>query len=134
MIRFIDLGKQCCPGEVRIDKWSREFAFYNTNTDAFVNIYGDETWDCWKDFEECVRLAGLSGDDSYRSLCPPWVFEAPPLGGNFDARGITDHTPITDTLRIAGLLKILGSLSSAHKREVDEVLEGVIAPLLERKL
>ena len=46
VIRFIDLGRQIGLD----DQWPREFAFYDTVTDTFVNFKGSETWETVDDF------------------------------------------------------------------------------------
>jgi len=43
MIRFIDLTDQICDGE-------REFAWFDTITDRFLEFSTFQTWDNWKDF------------------------------------------------------------------------------------
>ena len=48
MLRFIDLTGQITSGF--------EFAWYDTVTDKFVAFNGIQTWDCWEDFEEDVKL------------------------------------------------------------------------------
>lgn len=60
MIRFIDLKGQ-------IDDDPR-FAFYDTITDMFVNLDGDQTWDCVNDFRKDFRLAKPEGLDLDRCL------------------------------------------------------------------
>ena len=45
MIRFIDLGDQILEGQ-------REFAWFDTVTDTFEEVNGNQTWDTWEEFEE----------------------------------------------------------------------------------
>jgi len=44
VIRFIDLGDQILEG-------TREFAWWDTITDEFLEFSGDQAWETWKDFE-----------------------------------------------------------------------------------
>jgi hypothetical protein len=71
MIRFIDLGRQISCGG------AREFAFYNTIPDMFVDFGGSgcQTWNCWEDFKEAFHLQdGYNDLDRFKVLCPEWVF------------------------------------------------------------
>ena len=71
MIRFIDLGSQ-----IGIDDtWPREFAWFNTVTDTFLNFGGSETWYSWDDFEGDWTSESAFTLERLRSLCQPWVFE-----------------------------------------------------------
>ena len=46
MIRFIDLGDQItCDG-------TKEFAWYDTIKDVFIELCGNQTWDNWEEFEQ----------------------------------------------------------------------------------
>lgn len=65
MIRFIDLGEQICEGV-------REFAFYNTINDQFINCDGIETFDSWEVFQTLYKGDEL---ERFKSLCQLWVFE-----------------------------------------------------------
>lgn len=71
MIRFIDLGKQIGLD----DEWPREFAFFDTISDTFVDIGGEQTWASWDQL-----VTSGDGDSSFlrrlKSLCPSWVFTA----------------------------------------------------------
>lgn len=70
MIRFIDLGKQIGLD----DEWPREFAFYNTVPDLFIQGAGSQVWDNWKDCELDLRE---DHDDAFVARCfnllPTWV-------------------------------------------------------------
>lgn len=72
MIRFIDLGEQICEG-------TREFAFFDTTTDTFMNFDGDQAFESWKEFVESHTewLRGSKGSrsplDRFEHLCPEWV-------------------------------------------------------------
>lgn len=43
MIRFIDLGDQILEGQ-------RQFAWWDTVTDTFLQFSGNQTWQNWDDF------------------------------------------------------------------------------------
>jgi hypothetical protein len=86
MMRFIDLGKQIAVDESDPD-WNREFAFFNTINDHFLEFDDEQVWDSWESFEESVREhfrpTGSKRDKEYaedllrrlKSLCPKWVFK-----------------------------------------------------------
>ncbi len=68
-MRFIDLGKQ-----IGIDEeWPREFCFWNTVSDRFLEFGGYQVWTDWKDF-----TGDFDGDagmlERLKGLCPSWVF------------------------------------------------------------
>ncbi len=81
MIRFIDLGKQIGLDE----EWSRQFAFFNTIPDKFLEIGGDHVWDSFAELDDSLRieckntfegnLAYKYWMDRLKPLCPLWVFE-----------------------------------------------------------
>ena len=78
MIRFIDLTNQIMiPAD---DEIYREFAFYNTVNDKFVDLCGSQTWHTIKDFlddfaqdkhnnhqDEPMRFLGLIPKEFYDS-------------------------------------------------------------------
>ena len=66
MIRFIDLRNQ---------DTGYLFAFWNTVTDKFIDIGGDQAWDSLNDLEECAKINKLDLGLKRRliSLCPTWV-------------------------------------------------------------
>ena len=69
MIRFVDLGEQICEGK-------REFAFFNTVPDSFIELDGVQTFCCQYDFESYWSLAGdmpQSESKRYTSLMALWV-------------------------------------------------------------
>ncbi len=47
MLRFIDLTGQITSGF--------EFAWYDTVRDKFLTVDGEQTWDCWEDFERDAK-------------------------------------------------------------------------------
>ncbi len=49
MIRFIDLGDQILEGQ-------REFAWWDTITDQFLEFSTSQRWENWKEFEVDFRL------------------------------------------------------------------------------
>ena len=69
MIRFIDLGKQIGLDE----EWPREFCFWSTVSDRFLEFQGSQVWSSWRDFE-----SDYDEDDQMlerlKGLCPEWVF------------------------------------------------------------
>jgi len=76
VIRFIDLGRQIGLDE----EWSREFAFFDTITDTFITMDGEQVWDSWTEFKEAYagtpwRTRTSWTLERFRSLCPAWVFE-----------------------------------------------------------
>lgn len=72
MVRFVDLGKQLAVDETD-PEWPRQFAFFDTISDTFMEINGSQVWDTWIDFhtdacqdtdvDEALfkRLHGLAG-------------------------------------------------------------------------
>ena len=75
MIRFIDLGKQIGLDE----EWPREFAFYNTVTDMFIDLGGSgcQVWDSWADLEDDLHHSKATPEfiERLRGLCPDWVIK-----------------------------------------------------------
>uniref|UniRef100_A0A6M3XRI9 Uncharacterized protein n=1 Tax=viral metagenome TaxID=1070528 RepID=A0A6M3XRI9_9ZZZZ len=59
MIRFIDLGKQYW-----LDSDNKEFfAYIDTVPDRFVDVNGNQYWDCWEDFEQdYIDASGWRGE------------------------------------------------------------------------
>lgn len=55
MLRFIDLGNQIC------DDY-KEFAWYDTVVDRFIEIYDSYTWHTWKEFESDCRKRDIMHD------------------------------------------------------------------------
>lgn len=53
MIRFIDLGNQI--RNVNSDEGGREFCFYCTVMDRFLEVFGECTWDSKEDFEQDAK-------------------------------------------------------------------------------
>lgn len=78
MMRFVDLGKQLSldpdePNEPRL------FAFFNTVPDQFLTLGIDQVWESWDHFARSFKISARAKSEDinrYRSLCPPWVFEA----------------------------------------------------------
>lgn len=50
MIRFIDLGDQIVEG-------TREFAWWDTVTDTFLQFSGEQTWETWDQFETDFKFS-----------------------------------------------------------------------------
>ena len=62
MIRFVDLGDQItCDG-------TKEFAWFNTIVDRFIEFNGTHVWETWKDFEEDAE--GDEDMDRFKRLFP----------------------------------------------------------------
>ena len=59
MIRFIDLGDQILEG-------MREFAWFDTVVDRFIEFNGTHVWDSWEDFESDAE--GDEDMDRYERL------------------------------------------------------------------
>jgi hypothetical protein len=86
MMRFIDLGKQIAVDESDPD-WDREFAFFNTINDHFLEFDDEQVWDSWEQFEKSLmehfQPISSKQEKEYvdglmrrlKSLCPKWVFE-----------------------------------------------------------
>jgi hypothetical protein len=55
MIRFIDLGDQI------IEDYP-QFAWFDTITDTFIEMSGDQTWDNWEEFEESYNIEKEAGN------------------------------------------------------------------------
>lgn len=62
MLRFIDLTGQITS--------SFEFAWYDTVKDTFITFNGMQTWDCWEDFEEDIKLDTDLCIDRFKALFP----------------------------------------------------------------
>lgn len=73
-VRFIDLGKQIGVSE----EWPRQFAFWNTTRDEFINIGDYFIWASWDEFQEnfvnSLHIHAFTLE-RFESLCPAWVFE-----------------------------------------------------------
>ena len=71
MIRFIDLGKQIGGDD---ETWFREFAFYNTVSDRFIEYGGTQVWGCIEDFENDWKQfdRGEFPFERFKSLIPDW--------------------------------------------------------------
>lgn len=77
MIRFIDIGTQAGTD----DEWPREFSFWNTVSDQFIELAGSQMWAHWFEFETDYQADYLAGNplsypiNRFLALCPCWVFE-----------------------------------------------------------
>ncbi len=75
MIRFVDLRGQGIVGG--------RFAFFNTTTDRFLSMGGDQVWLAWSEVVMDARFDVSCGTmapemlDRLRLLCPDWAFESP---------------------------------------------------------
>jgi hypothetical protein len=73
MIRFVDLGTQ-------IDEDRRQFAYFDTVTETFVTVSGEQVWESWADFigaADCDSGSRVNRErDRFRGLAEPWVFDA----------------------------------------------------------
>lgn len=72
MIRFIDIGKQ-----VGLDEeWGREFCFWNTVTDRFIEFAGHQMWRSWEDFREDYEYEKTLPYpiERFKNVCPDWIF------------------------------------------------------------
>jgi hypothetical protein len=72
MIRFIDVGSQ-----VGLDEtWPRQFSFWDTVTDRYIELDGEQMWSTWAEFEETYLGAASRPHnlERFKSLCPEWVF------------------------------------------------------------
>lgn len=78
MIRFIYIGDQILRD---MDEKSREFAFFNTVTDKFIEIGGCYTFSSLKEFEDYARIEWYCDYiDRCRNLIPNWyVLNDPPI-------------------------------------------------------
>ena len=72
MIRFVDLGKQIGGDD---EDWDREFAFYNTVSDRFINFGGSQIWATVSDFESDYKKFANNDHplERFLSLIPDWV-------------------------------------------------------------
>lgn len=74
MIRFIDLGKQIAVDETDPD-YPRQFAFYNTVSDTFVDLGGfGHVWNSWIDILKYAKVDSELLDRLWR-LSPDWTKE-----------------------------------------------------------
>lgn len=76
MIRFIDIDKQIAVDPTDPD-WPRQFAFYDTIYDVFLNFSGEEVWEDWPSFEKALISTRPDYDEILlqrcKNLCPDWV-------------------------------------------------------------
>lgn len=57
------------------------FAFFDTVTDRFEDLGGEQSWGSWLDFFDALATAGRRREaERFRALCPPWV--GAPLDGH----------------------------------------------------
>jgi len=69
MIRFIEIGDQIrCEVVLEDDVPAKEFAWFDTRTERFIDIDGTQTWLCWADFEQDYNDAVASGHPPYGEL------------------------------------------------------------------
>ncbi len=71
MIRFINLK-----GQIYLED-EPCFAFYNTITDEFITLIGNQTWDDWKEFEKDYYSSNITHNwdiDRFKSLIPEDFF------------------------------------------------------------
>lgn len=72
MIRFVDLGNQT--GNVDYNAGEREFAFYSTVTDTFMDFARSQTWSCRADFIADFKADYPKEDPArYVRLIPSYV-------------------------------------------------------------
>lgn len=78
MIRFVDLGTQIGG----YDDCPRQFAFYNTVVDLFLEFNGNQVWENYRNLEvdiitdregEIGPIENIS--QRLKNLCPNWVFK-----------------------------------------------------------
>jgi hypothetical protein len=62
MIRFIDLGNQ-------LEDDEKAFAFFNTVTDRFLTIEGEQVFYSLEDFQVNVKLLACHGDSTLANRC-----------------------------------------------------------------
>jgi hypothetical protein len=76
MINFLGFGNQ-----IGIDEnCPREFAFFDTTTNKFLEFGGKQVWDSWNNFLES-GFVGQYFIDRLKPLCPDWVFNKELSGG-----------------------------------------------------
>lgn len=70
MIRFIDIGDQ-------IEDEEQQFAFFDTVTDRFIEVCGEQVWSSWDELMEdasCDPGNRVTDEkDRFFGLCPEWV-------------------------------------------------------------
>lgn len=79
MIRFIDLGRQIAVDE-NDENWPRQFAFYDTIYNKFVEINGWQVFDSFGDFLQEVEQDGCITEEfatRLARLTPDWVRTVP---------------------------------------------------------
>src|SRR5262245_51458564 len=115
MIRFVDIRNQGV---------GARFAFWNTTSDQFLAVCGEQAWNNWEEFLGSGPSADLA--DRVFSLCPKWVHEP-------DARDDVEgwHSPIAVTLfRSSGPstdVAITSEFEPAHLEIVKDVVGMVNA-------
>jgi len=63
MIRYVYIGGQIIEGET-------EFAYYDTISDRFVTLNGDQVWDSWEDLEETLKYCDPQFANRIRAITP----------------------------------------------------------------
>lgn len=66
MIRFIDLRGQDI---------NARFAFFDTITDRFVEVFNEHAWNTFAEFKDDCHSTPMV--KRCRKLCPPWAFDKP---------------------------------------------------------
>ena len=62
MIRFVDIGDQ-----ITLDG-TKEFAWFDTIVDRFIEFNGTHVWDCWEVFEEDYEHDEIMPLSRFKSL------------------------------------------------------------------
>jgi hypothetical protein len=62
MICFVDLRNQ---------NTGYQFAFFDTDQEAFLTFHGEQAFDSWTDF---AAVCPVDEQFAYSRLCPDWVF------------------------------------------------------------
>ena len=80
MIRFIDLGKQIGPGAGVDEDWPRQFAFFNTVDDRFIELGYEQVFESAEEVKTLhgIKSSGYPLDRLLSFIHPNWPKETWP--------------------------------------------------------
>ena len=77
MIRFVDLGKQLAVDPSDKDA-PRQFAYFDTVSDKFIEFEGDQVFSSWIELERCLApIISPMAIDRLKAVTPKWALDAP---------------------------------------------------------
>jgi hypothetical protein len=105
MIRFIDLGKQIAVDETD-PEWPRQFAFYDTVSDSFIDLGNGYVWDSWLDVLKYSHCDDAPLLDRLWNISPDWTKEGIAADAKENVEKLLD--PATHEERVKKLLAEMG--------------------------